>query len=89
MRIIVDAMGGDNAPRAIVRGAVLAAREMEDEIILVGRKEEIEDILDRFSRKDDAGNISVVDAPEVITNHEAAVKAVKSKPDSLLVCLLT
>lgn len=39
MRIIVDAMGGDNAPEAIVRGGVMAAKRFEEEIVLVGQEE--------------------------------------------------
>ena len=37
MRIILDGMGGDNAPEEIVKGAVEAAKEIEDEIIIVGK----------------------------------------------------
>ena len=39
MKILVDAMGGDNAPGEIVKGAVRAQRELGVEIVLVGRKE--------------------------------------------------
>ena len=39
MKIIVDAMGGDNAPQAIVEGALNAARELDVEVVLVGRTE--------------------------------------------------
>ena len=42
MKIIVDAMGGDNAPQEIVKGAVRARRELGVDIELVGRKEEVE-----------------------------------------------
>ena len=42
MKIIVDAMGGDNAPQEIVKGAVRARRELGVEIELVGRREEVE-----------------------------------------------
>ena len=41
MKIIVDAMGGDNAPQAPVRGAVQAIKELGVEVVLVGRGEEI------------------------------------------------
>ena len=41
MRIILDAMGGDNAPQATVAGAVQAVKELGAQIILVGRGEEI------------------------------------------------
>ena len=42
MKIIVDAMGGDNAPEAIVKGAVLARDRLGVELCLVGRKDDIE-----------------------------------------------
>ena len=45
MRIILDAMGGDNAPQAAVLGALDAARDFGTEITLVGRGEEILDIM--------------------------------------------
>ena len=41
MRIILDAMGGDNAPEAVVKGAVRAAKELDVDIVLVGREEEV------------------------------------------------
>ena len=41
MRILIDAMGGDNAPNAIVQGAVDAAKEFDVKIVLVGRGEAI------------------------------------------------
>ena len=49
MRIIVDAMGGDNAPLAPVEGAIQAAKEYGVEIVLVGRREEIEKALQENS----------------------------------------
>ena len=47
MRIIVDAMGGDHAPQAPVRGALAAAKEYGVEIVLVGRGESILEVLER------------------------------------------
>ena len=41
MKIILDAMGGDNAPEATIRGAVKAIKEINSEIILVGNEEKI------------------------------------------------
>ena len=42
MKIIIDAMGGDNAPEAIVKGALRAKDELGVDLILVGQKEKIE-----------------------------------------------
>ena len=39
MRVIIDAMGGDNAPEEIVKGAVRASRELDVEVVLVGQME--------------------------------------------------
>ena len=39
MRIILDGMGGDNAPGAIVEGAVLASKEIDHEIVIIGKEE--------------------------------------------------
>ena len=39
MRIILDGMGGDNAPASVVEGAVLASKEIDHEIVIVGKEE--------------------------------------------------
>lgn len=54
MKIIVDAMGGDNAPGAIVQGALEANRTHGLEILLVGRTEEILRAVEGLRRKDAA-----------------------------------
>ena len=46
MKILVDAMGGDNAPEAIVKGALLAAARTEDTIALIGPKKRIYELLE-------------------------------------------
>jgi glycerol-3-phosphate acyltransferase PlsX len=83
MKIILDGMGGDNAPESIIDGAISAAAEIEDEIIIIGK----EDILNETLRKKNykGSQISVVNADEVITNEEAPVKAVRHKKESSLV----
>lgn len=83
MRIILDGMGGDNAPAAIVEGAVLASKQIEHEIYIIGQEELINAELAKHSY--DAEKISVVDAREVITNDEAPVRAVRSKKQSSIV----
>ncbi len=70
MRIAIDAMGGDNAPAAIVDGAVRAARETDARIILVGRADAVEAELARHSTSGLA--IEVVHAPEMIAMDELA-----------------
>ena len=84
MKIIVDAMGGDNAPEAIVRGAVYARDRLGVEICLVGRTEDIERCLDGVDRS----GISIVDAPEIITMEDDPSTAVRHKKNSSMAIAL-
>lgn len=83
MRILIDAMGGDYAPEEIVKGAVLAAKDIDETIILIG----IENQIRRLLRKNHfhGDNIEVINATEVITNDEAPAKAIRRKKDSTVV----
>lgn len=83
MRIIIDGMGGDNAPDAVVQGAIQSLQEMDAEIAIVGKEELIKDTLAKYGYKGD--RITVVNATEVIENHEPPVKAVRTKKDSSIV----
>ena len=83
MRIILDGMGGDNAPAAVVEGAVIASKEIEHEIVIIGQEELIQNELNKY--RYNPKKISVVNAREVITNEEAPVRAVRSKKDSSIV----
>ena len=83
MRIILDGMGGDNAPGAIVEGAVLASKEIDHEIVIIGKEEIINKELKKYKYNND--KITVEDAREVISNDEAPVRAVRSKKDSSIV----
>lgn len=83
MKIILDAMGGDYAPKVPCEAAVLAADKLGVDIVLVGREDEILNELAKYeyNRK----RISIVNASEVITNDEEPAKAVRSKKDSSIV----
>ena len=83
MKIILDGMGGDNAPEAIVEGAVLASKEIQHQIAIIGKEDLIKDELKK--NKYDEAKIHVINAEEVITNDEAPVRAVRSKKDSSIV----
>ncbi len=85
MRIILDGMGGDRAPGAIVEGAVLAAAKMKHTIVLVGQEEKIRPELEKHKGKYDPARLLITDAREVIGNEEAPVRAVRSKRDSSIV----
>ena len=83
MRIAIDAMGGDNAPGAIVAGAVRAARETDAQIVLVGRADEVEAELAHHQIRDLP--IEVVHAPEVIAMDELnPAQAVRSSEGNSL-----
>jgi phosphate acyltransferase len=88
LRVAVDAMGGDFAPREVVGGAVQAARELGVEVILVGSTAQIE----RELRALDGGAppVRVVEAPEVIDMAEAPAMALRRKRQaSILVAVET
>ncbi len=80
MRIAVDAMGGDHAPRVNVDGAVAAAREFGISSLLVGRRDELEPLLadSGYTGKD----IEIVDASEVVTFDDPATAAIRKKRNS-------
>lgn len=82
MKIIVDAMGGDNAPGEIVEGAIRAGRDFEVGIILVGEAEKLRPLL---KGREDAKNVEIFHAPEEITCSDDPVSAVKAKKNSSMV----
>jgi glycerol-3-phosphate acyltransferase PlsX len=78
--VAIDAMGGDNAPDEIVKGAALALRENADlKIILVG----VEKILKEKIRE--SNDLKILGASEVISNDESPAHAVRNKKDSSIV----
>ncbi len=84
MRIFVDAMGGDDAPKAPVAGTIEALRKYPDlSISLAGDLKVIEPLL--VDCDDVRSRITLVDAPEVITNHESPVMGVRVKKQSATV----
>ena len=79
MRIAVDAMGGDNAPREVVAGALLAAAEFADtELMLVGDEKAVQLELEQHAG-DVPSNIAVEHAPQVREMGDAPVEAVRGK----------
>lgn len=83
MKIIVDAMGGDNAPEAIVKGSVYARDRLGAELVLVGMKEEIEKYLG-----EDRHGIEIVDAREVVSMEDDPSTATRRKKDSSMTVAL-
>lgn len=82
MKIIVDAMGGDNAPDEIVRGAIDAAGDPDTEIMLVGRGEDILRAIERIGLKELPRGVEIVNASEVINMDDDPATAVRLKKDS-------
>ena len=83
MKIAIDAMGGDFAPREIVEGAVQASREWGVPLVLVGREPEVRAELAKHSA--DRLPIEVHHASQVIEMHESPSKASKVKQDASIV----
>ena len=83
-KVVLDAMGGDNAPKEMVKGAVEAvSKEAGLKVILVGREEEITSELSSYNYK--KKQIEVVNATEVIETAEPPVNAIRRKKDSSIV----
>ena len=76
MKIIIDAMGGDNAPREIIKGALRAKHELGIDLILVGQEEAIRACLPAGE------DVEIVDAREIITMEDDPSTATRRKKDS-------
>lgn len=87
MRILIDAMGGDNAPGEIVRGAVEASRQYHVDVALVGREAEIRACLNEIGAAP-GEHIQIVDAPEVVSMEDDPSTATRRKPDSSMAVAL-
>lgn len=84
VRVVVDAMGGDNAPAEIVKGAVKAVNSRPDiKVIFTGRKEDIERELQKYTWPRD--QVEIVHTSEVIETAEPPVNAIRKKKDSSIV----
>lgn len=82
--IYLDAMGGDNAPQCTVEGALEALRADQDlKITLAGPLSQLEPLLE--DAQDVRDRILLDDAPQIITNHDAPVMAVRQKKESAVV----
>lgn len=86
-KIAIDAMGGDDAPKAIVDGAVWALKENQGIFLyLVGDQEQIKDIL--ATQTYDESRLAIVHTDEEITNEESPVLAIRRKKNSSMVVAL-
>ena len=89
MKILLDAMGGDNAPDAVIKGAIKAAKEIESEIILIGNEEIINSKIKEFYGKnkisDITNKITIKHTTETIEMEDTPTVAIKHKKDSSMV----
>ena len=84
MRIIIDAMGGDNAPEEIVKGAVRAKRELGVDVTLVGIEERVRECL----AAEGCDDIDVVNATEIVTMEDDPSTAIRRKKNSSMAVAL-
>ncbi|MBR5542723.1 MAG: phosphate acyltransferase PlsX [Oscillospiraceae bacterium] len=89
MRIILDTMGSDNGAGEFVRGAIMAIDELDIDIVLVGKEEEIR----KHLKAEDPGNeykknISVVNAEEVVEMEDDPLAVMKQKPGASMTVAL-
>ena len=85
MRIILDAMGGDNAPMAPVMGAMQAAKDFGTQITLVGRGEEILEAMRKQGINDLPDGIEIANADEVVDMHDDPANVIRKKKNSSMV----
>ena len=81
MRIIVDAMGGDNAPESAVWGGALAAKEYGEEVLLVGKPEVVANVLKEKGLSEVKG-ITIMPANDLVDMHDDPATVLRHKPDS-------
>ena len=84
MRIIIDAMGGDNAPQEIVKGAVRAHRELGVDVTLVGREDAVRACL----KQEGCDDIEIVNATDIVTMEDDPSTATRRKKDSSMTVAL-
>ena len=89
MVILLDAMGGDNAPEAVIKGAVKAINEINAEILLIGNEKIINDNIKRIYKKNSIEEISskikIYNTSEMISMEDIPTVAIKTKKDSSMV----
>ncbi len=85
MKIIIDAMGGDNAPLAFLEGGFRAARELGIEIVLVGRVEELLELMKAQGIETLPSGVELMDAEQVVDMHDDPATVVRTKKESSMV----
>lgn len=84
IKVAVDAMGGDNAPGEIIKGAVDAVSRRSDiQVLLVGKEDVVQQELKKYTVPGE--QIKLIPASEVIETDEPPVNAIRKKKDSSIV----
>ena len=86
MKVLIDAMGGDNAPLAPLQGAAAAVKEYGVQVIAVGDREKMAKVIREHNL--DVAGMELLHAPDVIGMDEDATDVVRKKPDSSLAVAL-
>ncbi len=82
MKIIVDAMGGDNAPLEILKGCALAYKEYDMQFVLTGNETQIKDVISQNNLE--LGDYEIINTQEVISMHDEPTCVIKDKKESSL-----
>ena len=88
MVILLDAMGGDNAPDANIKGAINAINQIKAEIILIGKEEIIRERIKKLYNKnieEISSRLKIQNATETIEMEDVPTLAIKRKKDSSMV----
>ena len=89
MTILLDAMGGDNAPDAVIKGTVKAINEIKSDILLIGNEklinERVKEIFNKESINKISERIKIYNTTEIITMEDIPTVAIKNKKDSSMV----
>ena len=81
MKIIVDAMGGDNAPESAVWGGALAAKEYGEQVLLVGDPDKVAAVLKDKGMEHTPG-VTIMPASDLVDMHDDPATVLRHKPDS-------
>lgn len=80
MKIVVDAMGGDHAPKAIIAGVIEAVKEFQVDVVLVGIEDAVRAELAKYDYP--KSKIEIIHAPEVVEMDDPATASIRSKRNS-------
>lgn len=85
MKIIVDAMGGDNAPKAFLEGSFRAAKTLGVDVVLVGRVPELLELMKQSGIDTLPGGVELMDAEDVVDMHDDPAAVVKTRRNSSMI----